>query len=234
MKNGTAYGKRIRFLFHKLRSAAGKVTGSAGATEPVPQLLHALLSVDSTPNNAAKALDSLFRTMVDINEIRVSSPHEIAAHIGDFVPDARDTAERCHHALNDIFRKTNGLSLHHLGSLGRREARQFLDEIDGVDPFSAASVMLWSLGGHAVPIDHRVLKVLRRAEFVDPDATQAEVQAFLERHIQAQEAREFCTLIQKLTLTKATQVAQARGIPPAPPRRMTVAKPPAARAPMSR
>jgi len=215
MKNGTAYGKRIRFLFDKLRAETDK-TAPPESTEPVPQLLRSILSVDSTPNHADKALTSLSDVMVDINEVRVSSAEEIAAHFKEFIPDALPCAVRCHDALNDIFRKTNGLTLNSLMGLGRREARQFLDELAGADPYSAASVMLWSLGGHAVPVDNRLLKVLKRAEFVDPDATVAEVQAFLERHVQAHEAREFCALTQKLTLARANQLAGAKGVPPTP------------------
>lgn len=228
MKNGTAYGKRIRFLFDKLRAETGKVP-LPESTEPVPQLLRSMLSVDSTLNNAGKALNSLSEVMVDINEVRVSSPGEVAEHIDEFIPDAQACAVRCHDALNDIFRKTNGVSLSSLRGLGRREARQFLDDLAGVDPYSAASVMLWSLGGHAVPVDNRLLKVLKRADFVDPQATVAEVQAFLERHIQAHEAREFCIMTQKLTLIKAIQLAGARGVPPAPASRSKAAKAPAGR-----
>ena len=227
MKNGTAYGKRIRFLFDKLRAEMDKVA-LPESTEPVPQLLRSILSVDASQSHAEKALNSLSEVMVDINEVRVSAPDEIAEHLNEFIPDALPCAVRCHDALNDIFRKSNGVTLSNLHGLGRREARQFLDDLAGVDPYSAASVMLWSLGGHAVPVDNRLLKVLRKADFVDPEATVAEVQAFLERHIQAHEAREFCVLTQKLSLAKATQLAGAKGVPPVPASQTKAVKAPAA------
>ncbi len=76
--------------------------------------------------------------------------------------------------------------------MGRRDAKHFLEKLDGVDEFATAAVLLWSLGGHAIPVDDRLLEALRQADLVHPEATRAEVQAFLERNISAAEAKRFC------------------------------------------
>ncbi len=87
------------------------------------------------------------------------------------------------------------MSLERLRSVGRREARQYLEQLEGVDEYAAASVLLWSLGAHAIPVGDRLLSALRAAELVHPTATRAEVQAVLERHVSAAEAQEFCLIM---------------------------------------
>ena len=56
-------------------------------------------------------------------------------------------------------------------------------------------VALWSLGGHGIPIDDRLWQALRDADLVHPSADRGEVQAFLERHVAASEAKAFCILM---------------------------------------
>ena len=130
--------------------------------------------------------------------------------VGDQSLDYKARASALRRALNAIFRKEHAVNLDRLHSLGRREARQYLEDLDGVDACAAASVMLWSLGGHAIPVDQRLLDAMRREELVAPSATVAEVQAFLERNINANDAKTFCLLMQKLTVKPARSGSTAK------------------------
>jgi endonuclease III len=196
MKNGPLYAKRVKRLFHQLKRTEGKpVIGEP--TDPTDQLVLSLLSVDSTEEQGAKALRKLREAAVDYNEIRVSSPAEVAGIVKDTIPDGARRARVLVQALNSVFRAGNQMSLAVLHDVGLREARQYLEQLDGVDPYTVASVMLWSLGGHAIPVSDRMLELFRGNDLVDPECGVAEVQSFLERHISAADAKQFCLLIRK-------------------------------------
>jgi endonuclease III len=195
MKDGTAYASKLKKAYAKWRHALRKPVVPE-PDEPLHRLATAILSRNTTEDRGQAAVNKLLSGMVDWNEIRVSSATELAAILGNAVPDAHGRCQALLRALKWIYNTENRLALDHLKNLGRREARQYLERIDGADEFAAASVMLWSLGGHAVPVSDPVLDLLREIEIIHPEASRAEVQAFLERHINAGDAREFCLVLQ--------------------------------------
>ena len=137
----------------------------------------------------------LLDEMVDWNEVRVSSPSEINKSMGASIPDGVARSHRLTAALQAVFDLENRLSLDRLKSMGRREAKQYLEKLDGVDEYAVASVLLWGLGGHAIPVSDRLLETLRQADLIHPSANRGEVQAFLERHISAADTKEFCLVM---------------------------------------
>lgn len=197
MNDGTAYAKRVREEFARLRKLHDHPQVGP-ADDPVRRLAVAVLGEAAGEAAAQKAVDRLLEQMAGWNELRVSTPEEIEAILGDSIPDVRERARRLTDALNAIFYREHKVSLDRLKDLGRREARQYLEKLDGVDEYVVASVQLWSLGGHAIPVSDGLLESLRRHDLVHPKATRAEVQSFLERHVSAAEAREFCILINHL------------------------------------
>lgn len=196
MKNGALYAKRVKRLFNQLKRAEGK-PAIGEPTDPTDQFVLSLLSVDSTEEQGTKALRRLRECAVDYNEVRVSSPAEIAGVVKDTIPDGARRARVLVQALNAVFRAGNQMSLGLLHDMGLREARQYLEQLNGVDPYTVASVILWSLGGHAIPVSDRMLELLRGDDLVAPECGVAEVQSFLERHISAADARSFCLLLRK-------------------------------------
>lgn len=205
MKNGTAYAARLKKAFSRHR-----------ATVPKPQIpepddsLHrlavAILGVSCSETTAERAVKRACAIMADWNEMRISSPAELDSAMGGTIPSGLERCRQLITALQSIFDRENRLSLDRLKSLGRREARQYLESLNGVDAFAVASVMLWSLGGHAIPVHDRLLRVFREANLVHPDAGRAEVQAFLERHVSAAEAKEFCLLMDSFSKKKTSKV----------------------------
>lgn len=196
MKSGTFYAKRVKRLFSKLRQEHGTVQ-LPEPSDPVDALVLGLLTREAPPSNASRARESLFQAMVDYNEVRVSTIAEIRQQIQPHVPNASKRADAIRRALNAVYRKQHRICLESLRKLGRREARQYLEKLDGVDAHAAAYVILWSLGGHAVPVDLPMFERMRQDDLVEPSATIDEVQAFLERNIAASDAREFCLLMRR-------------------------------------
>ena len=209
MKDGAQYAKRVREFYKRLRTVV-TTEPPTEATDPLDQLVYAQLSWDAAPANAHKARRKLTEQMIDLNEVRVSTSREIAAVIREFVPNPMECARSISRSLNAIFDRENFVGLARLGEKGRREARQYLESLDGVNSYVSASVLLWSLGAHAIPVNQRLLRGLKKEQLVDPDADAAAVQAFLERHVAASEAKTFCRVMEKL--------AAQKGAPPPMPK----------------
>ncbi len=227
MKNGTLYAKRVKDLYHKLKAQAEKTEPEA-PTEPTEQLVVALLGETTSLESGRRALGRLLERMIDLNEIRVSSVNEVAAALGDCVPDPEARADALIRALNAVFRKEHAVSLAKLAGKGMREARAYLESLDGMSPFAAAAVVHWSLHGHAIPVSVPMLSALKAAQLAHPDARLDEVQAFLERNISAGEAHQFVVTMEPFAHARpASRVPNAEGA--GKPTRSRAGRPPAQR-----
>ena len=205
MKQAKEYAKRVKRLFRNLTRKHGK-PAAAGPTDPILQLIEGILAINTTVYKARSVLTKLLQQMVDLNELRVTPPMELAALIGSSVPMATQKSQWIVDALNDIRKRQEILDLGFLRDRGRREAREYLESLAGVDKSVAAYVVLCSLGGHAIPVDDFTLYVLRKNEIVDDSADGVTVQHFLERHVNAADARAFTELLGKYVAVKGARV----------------------------
>jgi len=206
MKHGTEYAKRIKRLHHSLLKKFGKPAAHE-PTDPIEQMLIGILAVNTTSAKAVAVYHKLAQMMVDLNELRVTPALELAQIIGSAVPQAADKAQRIVAFLNDVRRRQDTLTLDFLRQRGRREVREYLESLEGVPRSAVAEVILFSLGGHAIPVDDLTLYVLRKEELVAPKAEAAEVQGFLERHIHAANAAEFAVLLNRFVSSKASRIS---------------------------
>jgi len=204
MKQGSLYAGRVKRAFAKLRQQV-KTPEIPEATDPLHQLGIATLAVAYGMPKALQALETLHSAMAGWNEVRVSRPEEISAAMGNDEPERHVYCQRLIDILEGVYERENTLSLDRLCHMGRREAKQYLESLPGVDAYVVASVTLWSLGGHGIPVDDSLLAELGKANLVHPDASRAEVQAFLERHVSAADAREFCLAMSSFRAPGATR-----------------------------
>jgi hypothetical protein len=157
----------------------------------------AILGVSLGDREGEKAVERIVESMVGWNEVRVSRPFELTRALNDQSAGALLRCQNLITALNAVYHLEHSPSLDRLKSMGRRDAKQYLDKLAGVDGYASASVNLWSLGGHSIPVSDVLLETLRANDWVDPTAGRAEVQAFLERNIPASEAKEFCVIMNR-------------------------------------
>lgn len=200
MKDGTRYAGRFKRAYAKLRNAA-TIPRIPEWPDPIERLATAVLGVECGDDPASRAIKKLNEAMVDWNEVRTSYPSEIHRAIGNQIPSAEVRCGNLIRALNAIYNREHSVSLERLKTVGKREARHYFDELEGVDDYAGACVILWSLGGHAIPVGDRVLSALRESDLVHPSATRADVQAFLERHVAADKAKETCLVLETLKAT---------------------------------
>ncbi len=198
MKDGTLYAGKLKRAYARLRQSLPE-PAIPEADDPVRRLALSILGEECGDEEAARAFEKALTTMVDLNELRVSTPDQVHRALGNRIPDGLERSRRLIRALQGVYEHEHRLSLDRLKNMGRREARLFLESLGGVNDYSAAAVMLWSFGGHAVPVNDALHQALRDSNLVHPAATRVEVQAFLERNVPAAQIKEFCLLIQSLT-----------------------------------
>lgn len=193
MRGATQCAQRLKRLIAALRTQLGKLPPPA-VEDPITQMLLGVLSRDVPESKARAALELLRSMVVDYNELRVIPPIELADLLGDY-PEARLKCEDMSRALNKIFAEQHDVTLEFLREKGGKDARAYLDDVDGLDAYSRARVRLLGLGQHAFPLDEAMWAYGRSEEILDPRCSLDEAQGFLERQIGKDEALEVLALI---------------------------------------
>lgn len=189
----------LRTLLEKLAADAPKPDESSRFTptqipehpfgDPViEQLVLAFLAWEAGEKRAAAAPAKIAAQCIDVNELRICLPSEIVSILGTTYPKAAERAERIRATLNDIFDREHDVSLAHLPNLGKREARQYLDSLQGIPPYVAARTALLALDCHAFPADERLAKLLAAERCLPDDLAPADAAGWIERHTRAGEA----------------------------------------------
>jgi endonuclease III len=214
MKHGGEYAKRLKHLFNRLIRKYGK-PAPCELSDPLEQMLVAILNGNTSHHKATTAFRRLREQMVDLNELRVTPVCELADTLSRWVPYAETKAQRIVDLLSDIRRRHDTLDLSFLRQRGRREGREYLESLEGVDRAAAASVTLFSLGGHAIPVDELTLHVLKREEIVPPEAELVEVQGFIEHHVAAADAMAFTQLLDRHVASSGVRLPEVSAEEPA-------------------
>jgi len=194
MKDSSKYASRLTKLIGRLRKEEGKYDEAKGR-DFTTELLMGCLSAQTTEAKAAGAVTKLQEWFVDYNQLRVARADEILDVIGKGYPGGKEGAEQLLRILQAIYDRQDSLGLEHLRELGKREAKTYLEELDGMTPYIASWVMLRCVQGHAFPIHEGMLTMLQGEEAVEAEADAATVQGFLERQITANKIHEVYGLL---------------------------------------
>lgn len=209
--HGRALGALLRRLKSKYRPSPPT------ERSPLEELVYSFLLFDAPSNKADAAYRRLMHHVVDVNELRVCRPDEVSSVLGKLYPLAEERAQRLQATLHEVFLREFAVSLDRCAGLNKREARAYLDTLDGMHPFVSARVMLLSLGGHAVPVDQRLLDRLIAGGIVEADYDCQRVGGVLERHVKADEARQAHLLLLAWCDDPASEPAKVRSVRPGAP-----------------
>lgn len=167
-------------------------------TDPlVHQLVYSSMLWESSHDNAGRCMEAVRESVVDFNELRVCSPAELQAMLPRDCPAKEERSARLLAAMNDVFEREHGLNLESVAAMPKRDARQYLDTLEGMTPFVAARVVLVSLGGHAFPADGRIAGLLLDAGLITPEESEpATLCARLERAVRAADAPRVYALLE--------------------------------------
>ncbi|MCK4752537.1 MAG: hypothetical protein KAS75_03755 [Planctomycetes bacterium] len=196
MKNSKEYSKKVGRLYRSLKRKYPKVK-KVTYDEPVDSLIYAIVSERMKENATQSAVKKFADYFVDLNELRVSRIEEIVEVLAVEKSIAKDIAMTLTNALGSVFGKYNTVSLIALKKIGKRPAKQVLEEMEGVSRFVVDYCMLTSLQGHAIPLTEKMIDYLKGEELVHPDADEQEIEGFLTRQVSAQKAYEFYALLRR-------------------------------------
>ena len=194
MKNSKEYAKKVRKLYRSLKRGHPKIE-QATYDEPVDAIVYAVLSENMSETAAQSAIKKFADYFIDLNDLRVSRAEEVIEILGGDAPVNRQMAAALNKILMAIFREYHSVSLMALKKIGKRQAKQILEKLDGTSSFVVNYCMLTALGGHAVPLTTNMIEFLKSNSLVDPDADEQDIEGFLTRLISAKNGCEFYTLL---------------------------------------
>lgn len=184
MKNAEACARKLASLLKSI----GDVPAPSFPDEddPVATLVLSFLMWEATTEQAVAAYQRVKDSIVDYNDLRVSMPHEVMEWLGEDYPLAADRAQRLRAVLRHIYLREHMVSLEVLTRMGKRDARKYLDSLEGIVPYVAARVMLLSFGTHAIPADQRLCDHLIEVGAADPSVEVPALGVWLSRQIKAE------------------------------------------------
>jgi endonuclease-3 len=150
---------------------------------PVDELVDTILSQNTNDVNRDAAFDQLratFPTWEAVMEAPTAQVIEAIRTAGL----ANQKGPRIQGALREIAEYNGGeIDLNFLKQMPRDEARQWLMDVKGVGPKTAAIVLLFSLGIPAFPVDTHVYRVTGRIGLRPENLSVEKTHAFLEERI---------------------------------------------------
>ncbi len=132
--------------------------------EPMPavdELICTILSQNTNDINRDKAFRALKKHYGSWEEVRDSEPAELQ-YVIRVAGLAQQKGPNIQSALSAISEKNDHFDLDWLKELRVNEARQWLINLKGVGPKTAAIVMVFSLGMPAFPVDTHIYRVTGR------------------------------------------------------------------------
>jgi endonuclease III len=161
------------------------------------KLLECLMFAACLENAAFEAAESAYSVLehhyIDWNELRVSTPQEIADTL-PMLPQPLEAGERIKKTLQWVFEITYMFDLEDYRKKTIGQTVEYLDSIPSCTPFMTNYLVQIGLGGHQIPVDESALRILRRLDLTKINNGREEVPG-LERLVTKNKGIEFATMM---------------------------------------
>jgi endonuclease-3 len=129
--------------------------------DPTFELIYTILSQHTSDINSERAFKSLVRKFKTVEAISNAkeSEIEIAIRMGGL---SKIKAPRIKQVLNQIYAELKSFDLWFLKEMPMNEAKNWLKNLPGVGPKTAAIILCFSLGMPAMPVDTHIFRVSKR------------------------------------------------------------------------
>jgi hypothetical protein len=189
------HSKNLSTLLKKLRSRYD--VPEVVARPPLEEFVYSFLLWEASHAKAEAALKRITSSVVDFNELRVCRPPELISFFGKSYPRAEERSLRMRAALQDLYLREYEVSLNTAVAMNKRDAKKYIETLNGLPSFVSSRVLLLSFGAHALPVDDRTLHKLIAAEVVEHGSDVMKAAGVLERHVKAEEGAEVHGLLQQ-------------------------------------
>lgn len=162
------------------------------------ELVYGILREGTNQEAADAAYATLREAFFDWNEIRVSSPGEVAEFLAD-LPNPGVRAQRVVGILQEWFELTYSFNMDDLAKKGLKEGARKLGRLHDVNDYSVAWVVQRGFGGHSLPLDGPSLRALHRLGIVeDPTDSLDAIAGTLEHYVPKAKGPLFTDLVSQL------------------------------------
>lgn len=159
------------------------------AREPIWTLIVAYLMWEATREQAEEALGRWMAEYVDINELRVTYDHELLEVLGEDYPYASERIERMKIGLNEVYHREYQVAMKSIANKGKKDQKHYLQTFPATPTYVSSQTLLLGYGGHAVPVDRRLMFLLCKTAKIDPAGLIPEdVESVLLKHVKAADA----------------------------------------------
>jgi len=147
--------------------------------DPVGELISTILSQNTNDVNRDRAYEQLRQRFSNWEAVRDADPDELEETIR-IAGLANSKGPAIQRALRQISAERGEISLDFLEDRPLDEARQWLTNLNGVGPKTAAIVLLFSFNRPAFPVDTHVHRVSRRLGLIGPKISREKAHQILE------------------------------------------------------
>jgi hypothetical protein len=207
VKNAAVSAKKLAALLKKLGDAPAPAFGALGAIttppaplsapgaagvaaprqDPIATLLASMLLWESSTDKALAAYARVMENLVDFNDLRVCMPQETVDLVGPRYPRAMERCERLRAVLRSIYLREHAVNLDRLAAAPKREAKKYIDTLEGIVPYAAARVQLLCFDIHAVPVDEQLRAMLLDVQVGDAAVDASSLSTWLTNQIKPEE-----------------------------------------------
>jgi endonuclease-3 len=165
-------------IYQCLRDAYGERERSSDRS-PVAQLVNTILSQNTNDRNRDRAFRRMRERFPTWEAVR-DAPTEALEDAIRPAGLAPTKAPRIQAALRTLTEEQGEITLDFLKAMPLEEARDWLLDLHGVGPKTAAIVLLFALDRPAFPVDTHVHRVSRRLGLIPSDASREKAHTLLE------------------------------------------------------
>ena len=150
--------------------------------DPTSELIYTILSQHTSDTNSVRAFENLVDRYGKWEEVENTEAKDIEKAIwaGGL---ARVKSQRIKDILIAIRHKRGDLDLSFLGKMALRDAKNWLINLPGVGPKTAAVVLCFALGMPAMPVDTHIHRVSKRLGLIEVKTTAEQAHDILETSI---------------------------------------------------
>lgn len=162
--------------------------------EPAEELVFTILSQHTSDTNSERAFRRLMREFGSLEAVADADIERIAEaiSIGGL---ARVKAPRIKEVLNLILAKRGNFDLTILRQMPLNEAKDWLRQLPGIGPKSAAVILCFSLGMPAMAVDTHVYRVAKRLGLIGPKVNADDAHDILEALVSPDQVYSFHTAL---------------------------------------
>ncbi|MFP4116745.1 MAG: endonuclease III domain-containing protein [Candidatus Aenigmatarchaeota archaeon] len=180
---------KLNKVMNLLREEYG-VPQVSGRGDPIQSLIQVILSQNTNDVNRDRAYRKLTEKFNDPEDIMEAEVEEVSEVIS--VAGLHNTkGKRMKECLERIKEERGELTLDFLDEMDVEEAKQWLRELPGIGPKSAAVILNFTFGKEAFPVDTHVFRVTKRLGLIPEKSTREKAHEILEEKIPGERKQEF-------------------------------------------